>query len=169
MMNLIDSHDTVRYLEAADGDINALKMAASFQMTYVGAPHIWYGDEIAMMGKHDPDCRRPFNWKYTSDSNAVDLLDYYQKLIKIRKENAPLRRGSFKTLLAEGLVYAFEREYKGSKVVVVINNDGRQNDLNITIESNMRSLIDQISGKNYQINNGVLNIDAAPYTAYILK
>src|SRR6056297_377969 len=65
MMNLIDSHDTHRYLEVANGDIDKLKMAVLFQMTYVGAPHIWYGDEIGMMGAHDPDCRRPFNWKYT--------------------------------------------------------------------------------------------------------
>ena len=38
-----------------------------FQMTYVGTPHIWYGDEVGMMGAHDPDCRRPFDWNYGED------------------------------------------------------------------------------------------------------
>ena len=46
-------------------------MAVFFQMTYVGVPHIWYGDEIGMMGGNDPDCRRPFNWKYTEDADKV--------------------------------------------------------------------------------------------------
>ena len=109
MMNLIDSHDTFRYLESANGDISRLKMAVLFQMTYVGTPHIWYGDEVGMMGAHDPDCRRPFNWKYTEDSEKVSLRDYYKKLIHIRKENSCLRTGSFDTLIAEGMVYGYFR------------------------------------------------------------
>ncbi len=85
MMNLIGSHDTHRYLESANGDINRLKLAVLFGMTYVGAPHIWYGDEVGMLGAHDPDCRRPFNWKYTDDSEKVALRNYYKQLISIRK------------------------------------------------------------------------------------
>ena len=77
MMNLIDSHDTFRYLESASGDISKLKLAVLFQMTYVGVPHIWYGDEIGMMGAHDPDCRRPFNWKYIDDLEMVSIRDFF--------------------------------------------------------------------------------------------
>ena len=169
MMNLIDSHDTFRYLETAKGEVAALELAALFQMTYVGAPHIWYGDEIAMMGKHDPDCRRPFNWKYRNDIKAVNLLEYYQKIIQIRKDNIALRRGSFQTLLAEGMVYAYEREFKDNKLFIVINNDSIEKLIELPVDTNMRSLINQIDGVNYQVNNGVITINAAPYTGYILK
>ncbi len=169
MMNLIDSHDTVRFLESADGDISAIKMAAFFQMTYVGAPHIWYGDEIAMMGKRDPDCRRPFNWKYRDNSQAVDLLSYYQKLIKIRKENITLSRGSFQTLLTDRLVYAFEREYKDNKIFVLINNDSNEIVIKLPVDTSSSSLINLVDGNNYPVNDGVITIKAAPYTGYILK
>ncbi|MCF7913362.1 MAG: alpha amylase N-terminal ig-like domain-containing protein [Candidatus Cloacimonetes bacterium] len=169
MMNLIDSHDTFRYLETAKGDISALQLAALFQMTYVGAPHIWYGDEVAMMGKHDPDCRRPFNWKYRSDLRAVNLLKYYQNLIQIRKDNIALRRGSFQTLLADGMIYAYQREFMDNKLFVVINNDSSEKVIELPVDTNMRSLINQIDGVNYQVNNGVITINAAPYTGYILK
>ncbi|MDP8322838.1 MAG: alpha-amylase family glycosyl hydrolase [Candidatus Stygibacter australis] len=169
MMNLIDSHDTVRYLEAAGGDISTLKLASLFEMTYVGAPHIWYGDEIAMMGKHDPDCRRPFNWKYRDDPKAVALLNYYQKIIQIRKDNIALRRGTFKTLLTDGMIYSYEREYNDNKVFVIINNDSAEKVIELPVDTDMRSLINQIDGVNYQVNNGVITVNAAPYTGYILK
>ncbi|MBN2416310.1 alpha amylase N-terminal ig-like domain-containing protein [bacterium] len=60
MMNLIDSHDTVRFLTQAGGDIRRLELAVLFQMTYVGIPQIYYGDEVALQGGKDPDNRRPF-------------------------------------------------------------------------------------------------------------
>jgi cyclomaltodextrinase len=56
-MNLIGSHDTVRFLTRTGGDVNRLMLASLFQMTYVGAPTIYYGDEVAMEGQRDPDCR----------------------------------------------------------------------------------------------------------------
>ena len=64
-------------LETCNGDISKLEMAVLFQMMYVGTPHIWYGDEVGMMGGHDPDCRRPFDWNYTQDS----LLKFLCKII----------------------------------------------------------------------------------------
>ncbi|MCF7918833.1 MAG: alpha-glucosidase C-terminal domain-containing protein [Candidatus Cloacimonetes bacterium] len=169
MMNLIDSHDTFRYLETAKGDVSTLKLAAFFEMTYVGAPHIWYGDEIAMMGKHDPDCRRPFNWKYKDNPKAVDLLDYYKKIIAIRKENDALRRGSFKTLLTDGMVYAYQREFKNDKIVMLINNEASEKMIELPLDTGMRSVNDLITGEQYQVNNGKITVKAAPYTGYIFK
>ncbi|HNX01746.1 MAG TPA: alpha-amylase family glycosyl hydrolase, partial [Candidatus Cloacimonadota bacterium] len=84
MMNILGTHDTYRIREITNGKIEPLKLAIIFQMTFVGIPHIYYGDEIAMMGASDPDNRRPFNWKYESDPIAVGLHDFYRKLIHIR-------------------------------------------------------------------------------------
>jgi len=54
LMNLIDSHDTARFLNDAGGDKSKLKLAALFQMTYPGAPTIYYGDEVGVTGGNDP-------------------------------------------------------------------------------------------------------------------
>ena len=167
MMNLIDSHDTFRYLESCDGDIDRLKMAVLFQMTYVGTPHIWYGDEVGMMGAHDPDCRRPFDWKYEHDSDKVALRDHYKKLIKIRKDNSCLRTGSFQTLLADGMVYGFTRADEESSIVVLINNDTKIHKIKIPLDTN--SAVDLLSEKRYIIKDGFAEIKLEPMSGAILK
>ncbi|MCW2955309.1 MAG: cyclomaltodextrinase [Thermoleophilia bacterium] len=64
MFNLLDSHDTPRFITEAGGDWYRQRPAAIFQMTYVGAPVIYYGDEIAMEGAKDPDSRRGMEWEH---------------------------------------------------------------------------------------------------------
>ena len=121
MMNLVDSHDTKRFLTVAGGNEKRLRLAALFSMTYIGAPHIWYGDEIGMTGDSDPDCRRPFDWRWRQDGDAVKLHDYYSRLIEMRKNHGALRTGSFRTVSAKGKVYAYLREKDNERLLVVIN------------------------------------------------
>ena len=167
MMNLIDSHDTFRFLESCNGAESRLRMAVMFQMTYVGTPHIWYGDEIGMMGGHDPDCRRPFEWNYTEDEGRVELRDYYKKLIEIRKSHSCLMTGSFETLVADGMVYGFKREDDACSVTVLINNDTKRNKLKLPSKSEV--LINLMSGDNYQVDEGYVEIDLPPMSGAILK
>ena len=170
MMNLIDSHDTFRYLESAGGDVNRLKLAVLFQMTYVGTPHIWYGDEIGMMGAHDPDCRRPFNWKYTADNEKVALRDYYKKLIQFRKSHPALTTGDFKTLKADGLIYSYLRSNKNESIIVVINNDEKKRMIEIETGVGKRSVTDFLSGKQYHLQDGnILKIELDAMSGAILK
>jgi cyclomaltodextrinase len=61
-LNLLDSHDTPRFLSLAGGDRSALRLATLIQMTLPGAPCIYYGDEIGLEGREDPDCRRSYPW-----------------------------------------------------------------------------------------------------------
>ncbi|MCL4516481.1 MAG: alpha amylase N-terminal ig-like domain-containing protein [Firmicutes bacterium] len=61
-MNLVDSHDTARILRQLHEDKALLKLVAIFQMTYPGAPTIYYGDEAGITGGSDPDSRRTFPW-----------------------------------------------------------------------------------------------------------
>ena len=142
-------------------------MAVFFQMTYVGTPHIWYGDEVGMMGGHDPDCRRPFNWKYTEDSEKVALRDHYKQLIQIRKENSCLRTGSFETLLTDGMVYGYLRRDKNSSIAVIINNDTKRN--NIKVPLNNHKVIDLMTGKEYSIEEGLLEVELDAMSGMILK
>ena len=124
-MNLIDSHDTVRYLTQANGDASRLMLAALFQMTYVGAPAIYYGDEIAMEGQRDPDCRRPFVWDWEKDPKRAAMHGWYTKLANLRLAHGALRTGEFRTLATDGMTYAFERT-DGKETFVVVINAGRQ-------------------------------------------
>lgn len=120
MFNLLDSHDTVRFLTLSGGDKNKLKLASIMQFTYVGAPCIYYGTEIGMEGAGDPDCRRTMNW----DENSWDkeLQNHYKSLIRLRKKSEALRRGSFRWLEADNDLLAFERKTENEKIIVIINN-----------------------------------------------
>ena len=167
MMNLIDSHDTFRYLETCNGDISKLEMAVLFQMMYVGTPHVWYGDEVGMMGGHDPDCRRPFDWNYSQDSVKVSLHNHYKKLIQIRKEHSSLRTGAFKTLIVDDMVYGFERSDSESTIKVILNNDTKFN--KIILPSSNDLYIDLLSGNSFKSDNGEIEIDMPPMSGLILK
>ncbi|MBC7261856.1 MAG: glycoside hydrolase family 13 protein, partial [Chloroflexi bacterium] len=106
-LNLLDSHDTARFLTLARGDESALRLAMLFMMCYPGAPCIYYGDEIGMEGGKDPDCRRAFPWDEQRWNK--ELLAYVKRCIALRKAHPALRHGEYKTLLAQGGVYVFGR------------------------------------------------------------
>jgi len=120
MMNLMDSHDTIRYLTSA-GDVRRLMLGAMFSMTYVGMPHIWYGDEVGMTGGKDPDCRRPMDWGYEGDPRRKELRDYYGKITRLRRDTPVLSRGSFSAVVTEGRGYVFVRELAGKMAVSAFN------------------------------------------------
>jgi glycosidase len=116
------------------------KLLIALQMTYVGAPMIYYGDEAGMLGANDPDSRKPMVWPdltYEPESVRADgssyatpqpvrfnkeLHAYYKQLIAIRRANPALSRGSFETLFARGDVFAFARKLEGQQSVFVLFN-----------------------------------------------
>ncbi len=122
-MNLLGGHDTVRIRKLVDSNLDRLKLALIFQFTYIGLPHIYYGDEVFLDGNKDPDNRRPFPWDYESDSNRVELLRFYKALIKLRKNYKHFTDGKIKFLENQYLLI-FERwiSVNNSKVIVIINN-----------------------------------------------
>jgi len=120
-MNLIDSHDTVRFLTQVGGDVNRLKLAALFEMTYVGAPTIYYGDEVAMEGQKDPDCRRPFPWNWQQDPKRTDMHAWYTKLTALRNGHAALRTGDFRGVSTTGMSYVYTRQGGGEEFLVALN------------------------------------------------
>lgn len=121
-MNLVDSHDTVRWATILNGNRPRQELAALFAMTYVGAPHIYYGDEVGLEGDKDPDCRRPFPWNYSQDASRVALRDYYKRAIALRHAHPALRTGSFRSVLTDGMVYGYLREDGSERLLVVLNN-----------------------------------------------
>ena len=117
MLNLLDSHDMARFVTIARGDLSALRLATMFQMTYPGAPSIYYGDEIGLPGGHDPFNRAAFPWdcEALGPGSAARLPAAY---IALRKARPSLRRGGLSQPLRRGGVHAHLRQ-SGEDAVVV--------------------------------------------------
>ncbi|MBI5841077.1 MAG: alpha amylase N-terminal ig-like domain-containing protein [Chloroflexi bacterium] len=161
MMNLIDSHDTARFLNDAGGDKSKLKLAALFQMTYAGAPTIYYGDEVGVTGGNDPDSRRTYPW----GSEDLTLRNAYKQLISLRKSYSALRTGN----VQHGLLvddanggYAFGRDDASNKIVVALNNNAAARTLTINVSgyvANGTMLTDVLNGSaTYTVSNGSVSV-----------
>lgn len=90
MWNLIDSHDTARFLHLCNNK-QKLHLAAAFQLLMPGMPMIYYGDELAMPGANDPDCRRGMYWDEEYRDN--EMLEWYKRLIQVRRTHACIVEG----------------------------------------------------------------------------
>ncbi|WP_299364333.1 alpha-amylase family glycosyl hydrolase, partial [Winogradskyella sp.] len=152
-------------------DIELLKLSIIMQMTYVGAPMIYYGDEVGMWGANDPDCRKPMLWDdivyedevYGADETLhepdkveinTSLFDHYRQLIKIRNENEALQLGTYKTLLTDddNAVFAFQRSYKNDDIIVVINNSDTSQTVELT-ELNGQCFKDLLTSNVYKADD----------------
>lgn len=115
-LNLLDSHDVSRFLTVCNGDRDRMELAIVFQMSFVGMPSIFYGDEKGLMGQSEPEYRQAM------DFDREDALeDVYRCLIRLRQEQPALRRGEFHTGKAEGSLYCYERTFDGQTVRITMN------------------------------------------------
>ncbi len=119
-LNLLGSHDTARALTVVGNDQAALRMSLFLLLTFPGAPCLYYGDELGLSGRHDPECRQALPWDSPETWNEA-LREYLKTLISLRREHAALRTGAFRTLHAEGGLYAFERGKPGEQFIGVMN------------------------------------------------
>ena len=83
MWNVIDSHDTARFLHLCNDNKKKQHLAAAFQLLLPGMPMVYYGDEFAMPGANDPDCRRGMYWD--EEYQDKEMFQWYKKLLQIRK------------------------------------------------------------------------------------
>ena len=134
-MNELSNHDHSRFLtrtnhkvgrvenlgsEAAQQDINkaVFREAVVIQMTWPGAPTIYYGDEAGLCGFTDPDNRRTYPW----GREDQELIAFHKDIIRIHKENRELLRGSVKFLANDYQQISYGRFTDREKTVVTINN-----------------------------------------------
>ncbi len=137
LMNIAGTHDTMRIKTVLGGQnipdnlsdeekwsfslngetetlaLNRLMAMVFMQMTFMGVPCIYYGDEIGMDGLSDPYNRKPYTWRRINPQ----LFEFYKDMIKMRNENAFLRTGTFKPLYAKGNVFVYLREISDGKDV----------------------------------------------------
>lgn len=126
LVNFIDNHDIPRFLFDKP-DVPALRSALTYLFTQDGIPCLYYGTEQGFSGGNDPANREPL---WTSGfATDGDLFQHIAALTALRKEYAPLRRGDFQLRWVtdrtgseeDAGILAFEREYDGDSVLVVIN------------------------------------------------
>ena len=119
-LTMLGSHDTPRLLTIANNDKTAVRLMILCQMTVAGAPNIYYGDEIGMAGRKDPDCRRAFPWH---DKSLWDeeLREDIQRYIHLRHSLPVLRRGDFQILYASGQVVVYQRHYQNQTAIIAFN------------------------------------------------
>ncbi|MFA5833384.1 MAG: glycoside hydrolase family 13 protein [Bacteroidota bacterium] len=167
MMNLLGSHDTERYLTLCQSEFWRMKLSIILQMTYIGAPMVYYGDEIGMEGGKDPDCRRTMIWEEKKWDH--ELFALYQQLISIRKKSIALRRGHFKTLAADNhsRVFAFERRLNAHFAYVAINRRDKIMSVELTVNPQIHELHDEFTGGKYKPIDGNISIDIPPRSARI--
>jgi glycosidase len=174
LMNIVDSHDTVRAIYKFGGGKESvaqagrqdfsyslgkarLKLAAAFLMGYPGMPTIYYGDEAGQYGSADPDCRRTYPW----GKEDQDLISYYRQVIGVRNSHKALfAHGDVATLKAAGDIYAFDRTYGGEAAIVALNR-GKQQQVVLQVPAFADGTVfhDELDGYEAVVQDGQLVID----------
>jgi glycosidase len=114
--SFLDNHDMDRFLFRAGGDARRLRLAALCQFTLAGAPIVYYGTEVGLSQTQDirdagwggdREARRPMLWDGDQDR---ELLAFYRELIRLRRDEPALRRGSRRTIAATATTLSYARE-----------------------------------------------------------
>jgi cyclomaltodextrinase / maltogenic alpha-amylase / neopullulanase len=156
----LDSHDTERFTTLMDGNIEKVKLAYLFLMAFPGAPAIYYGDEIGILGGKDPDNRRAFPWKEANWNH--DLRTWIKNLITVRKKTPSLRRGDFFEMQVTDECYVFARILGEDKVMAVLNPSSHACRFDIDCSKlgwdGGRTVHELIEWKKHTLTNGHLSI-----------
>ena len=145
-MNELSNHDHSRFLtrtnhmvgrvehlgpEAANEYVNkaVMREAVVMQMTWVGAPTVYYGDEAGVCGFTDPDNRRSYPWGHEDQ----ELIAFHKEAIRIHKEHPALKTGSLKILGGEENILSYARFKGHDRIIVVINNRSERAEVKVPV------------------------------------
>lgn len=194
MGNLMDSHDQVRYMSYADGDMKLdaddagrrawfdqpqadhpksyrkLALYMAYMMAIPGIPTLYYGDEIGMAGSSDPDNRRMMRFEPNLNPNEVQLLKDTEGIMGLRRKLPALRYGDFMTLQADKNTFAFLRSDFNQRVLVVLNKNSETQTLSIPLPNalSFNQATNAVTGSKHAIAQNVLSIEVSGYGALFL-
>lgn len=195
MGNLVSSHDKIRYMAYADGDLeindgkaneiawtnppkvdntssyDKLKLHLAYILTIPGVPVIYYGDEIGMTGAADPDNRRMMRFDNDLNEYEKQMFKDVSKLIRFRGDHSALRHGDFLTLQADKNIYAYLRSDMNERILVILNKSEKEQQVNLTLPSiyNLGRAEDLISAEPVQLNDNLLSVNAKGIGYRIIK
>ncbi len=194
-MNQLSNHDHSRFLtrtnrkagrlatvgaEAASKDVkrNIMEIAVAFQMTWIGAPTLYYGDEAGVCGFTDPDNRRTYPW----GKEDFEMIEFHRDMISIHKRNPVLKYGSTKILQAEKELLAFARFDDKDQMVTAINMSDEEKIMKIpvwTANVPMDGMMDRamkiteerynVGNVQYAVKDGILELRMDPMSCKVLK
>ena len=193
-MNELSNHDHSRFLTrtnlkvgrlhtagaaAASEEINygIFRSAVVIQMTWPGAPTIYYGDEAGVCGWTDPDSRRTFPW----GKENYELTEFHRYLAGIRNQNRAFRTGAFKWLMAENGVIAYGRFNETQRGVVVVNSESYAQKIRVPVweaevagDMVVRVMETERDRYNagtlpYPVKDGMLEIEIGPDSSMIFE
>lgn len=177
-MNLLGTHDTERIITLLGGESSAgrsntylrtarmndiergtakrrIRMAYTILATVPGIPVIFYGDETALEGYHDPFNRMPYPW----DRQDKKLIDFYRKIGGIRRDNDVYKDGDFKLVELTSDLLIFSRT-KGEKTCITVVNNTKQS-ISVTLDAKATALIGGASD--------ATSFELEPFTAEIFS
>ena len=193
-MNELSNHDHSRFLtrtnhmvgrtgtlgpEAASRNINkaVFREAVVIQMTWVGAPTIYYGDEAGVCGFTDPDNRRTYPWGHEDQ----EMIAFHRDLIALRHGHPVFRTGSIKMVDSDYNFIAYGRFDRSEQFLILINNNDHEIYRNLTVweigttRSGMMKTVFRsdrngytLTGEEYKLSGGLLDIAIPPESATIL-
>lgn len=194
-MNELSNHDHSRFLtrtnhkvgrlgeltsEEAAEDVNlgVFREAVMIQMTWPGAPTIYYGDEAGVCGFTDPDNRRTYPWGRENH----ELIEFHRSLIHIRKNNEALRTGSLKPLAAEYGIIAYGRFVGENILVIALNNNASEKTVKIPVweagvedgDEMERLMLTDENGYNvgrlcFEAQDGMIQLQMSAYCSVLLR
>lgn len=194
-MNELSNHDHSRFYtrtnktvgrlhtvgsEAADKNTNKgiMQEAVVFQMTWPGAPTVYYGDEAGLTGWTDPDNRRSFPW----GKEDKELIEFHKAMIQIHKKYSAFRTGSVEFLYTDYGIISFGRFDKKEQFVIVLNNNAIEKQISIPVWSigiGLYSIMERliltdiesfyVEPKEYKVEAGILTVTLPPYSSLVLK
>lgn len=193
-MNELSNHDHSRFLtrtnhkvgrtdsagpQAAEQGINkaVFREAVVIQMTWVGAPTIYYGDEAGVCGFTDPDSRRTYPWGHEDK----ELIQFHKDIIRLRRENPELRTGSIKYIDRDYNFLAYGRFNRKGQCLILVNNNNHPIekqifvwDLGTAKHGKMRTLIQTdekgySAGQEFEIEGGKIKVVLPKTSAMVLK
>ena len=136
-------------------------------MTVPGAPLIYYGDEVGLLGETDPDCRRPMPWD--RDRWSTPIFHLFRRLINLRKEHPCLRWGKREVLFFFNGVFAYRMSREGDEIIVVLNSRESVPDLTFTVPGRLSGWKDVETGRSYTVSDGKVDLGCMPsYSALVL-
>ncbi len=177
LAHYLSSHDEPMLLHELGDDPQKFKLCVALQMTSLGIPVIYYGEEVGRRGGAWPTNRNDMPWggRPVAPGQGVArdeaLRTFYRHLIALRRAHPALTRGTFRELSTAGdlLVFAREDEASGDVVIVAVNRGTDAATATVPLPERWRGLVvrEALSGTPAMLENGQLAITASPRTAQV--